>query len=335
MKQLLRGSKDLSDFENWQQSLDNDIYCSQVKRCIRIAQLCVDDDQHRRPTIDCIIDMLNKKETVIETTVPPDLTVREIAQGLHNMYVSSESRQQLSGINNSEKLEYASEVSSDSSRQLPVINNPKKLESTSEASSSYSKWMDEVLSSLAVSAAPCEQQRKIGNDMGPAETSAEIHTSWSSENSKLLDVHPVEIHFPFELNKLITCPVSLTNRTQHHVGAWIKPVSSDTRFGGLYQCSSLFGIVEPHSTWVMTISMKKQRQPLLPRKGTDKFEVLMVVMRSEQELQLLKSPIGKTLNMNYDFLRRVEELGGKMHRAMLTPAIVDSTSCPEEENHQS
>ncbi|KAL6595552.1 hypothetical protein ACP70R_047892 [Stipagrostis hirtigluma subsp. patula] len=63
MIKLLRGSNDFPDYESWHQSLDID--CPQMKRCIEIAQLCVDADQHKRPTIDDIINMLNDgKDTV-------------------------------------------------------------------------------------------------------------------------------------------------------------------------------------------------------------------------------------------------------------------------------
>jgi hypothetical protein len=48
----------------WHQSLDLD--CPQVKTCIKIALLCVDNDQRKRPTIRNIIEMLNGKETMIE-----------------------------------------------------------------------------------------------------------------------------------------------------------------------------------------------------------------------------------------------------------------------------
>lgn len=37
----------------------------QVKRCVKIAQLCVDNDHRRRPTVDEIIGLLNEKESVI------------------------------------------------------------------------------------------------------------------------------------------------------------------------------------------------------------------------------------------------------------------------------
>jgi hypothetical protein len=42
-----------------------DVDCPQMKRCIEIAQICVDGDQHNRPTIGEIIRMLNEAETMI------------------------------------------------------------------------------------------------------------------------------------------------------------------------------------------------------------------------------------------------------------------------------
>ncbi|CAO2142160.1 unnamed protein product, partial [Urochloa humidicola] len=48
----------------WHQSAQVDF--PQVRKCLQIAQLCVDEDQHKRPTIDYIVDILNGKETIIE-----------------------------------------------------------------------------------------------------------------------------------------------------------------------------------------------------------------------------------------------------------------------------
>ncbi|WVZ53392.1 hypothetical protein U9M48_004341 [Paspalum notatum var. saurae] len=57
---ILRGSTSLSHFENWHESLDVD--CPRFKRCIEIAQLCVNDDPRKRPTMDYIMGMLNANE---------------------------------------------------------------------------------------------------------------------------------------------------------------------------------------------------------------------------------------------------------------------------------
>ncbi|ONM19737.1 Coatomer subunit beta'-3 [Zea mays] len=70
IKKILMGSNDLSDFEKWHES--QDVHCPQLNRCIQISQLCLEDDQHKRPTIGCIIDMLNDmKTTTTETIVSP------------------------------------------------------------------------------------------------------------------------------------------------------------------------------------------------------------------------------------------------------------------------
>ncbi|KAL6908198.1 hypothetical protein ACP4OV_002368 [Aristida adscensionis] len=50
----------------WYESLDKE--SPQVKTCIEIALLCVDDDPRKRPTIDNIIGMLSGKDTVTNMT---------------------------------------------------------------------------------------------------------------------------------------------------------------------------------------------------------------------------------------------------------------------------
>ncbi|CAL4995413.1 unnamed protein product [Urochloa decumbens] len=298
MKQLLRGSMDLSDFENWQQLLDNnDIHRSQVKRCIRIAQLCVDDDQHRRPTIDCITDMLNK-ETVIETTVPQDFdSSRDSSRStLH--------------------------VNSDLSQQLPGIDNPRKLESTSKVKTILT---DFVAYTLQVSSG---LSQLLGIDPGKVEPSSEASRCWSSKTSKMLDVHPLELRYPWEPNQRIGCPVSLTNRTDRYVGVWITPTCPDTFFDFLFPvlkwpqteeglCSPLFHIMKPHSTWVVSVTMKKQPQP--PLRDKDKFEVLMIATGSAKEdIEHLALSIGNKPNIDDNLLKQIKKLGGEVHRTMLS-----------------
>ncbi|CAO2146849.1 unnamed protein product, partial [Urochloa humidicola] len=64
IRKLLKETNGSSNFENWHQSAQVDF--PQVRKCLQIAQLCVDEDQHKRPTIDYIVDILNGKETIIE-----------------------------------------------------------------------------------------------------------------------------------------------------------------------------------------------------------------------------------------------------------------------------
>uniref|UniRef100_K3ZL45 Uncharacterized protein n=1 Tax=Setaria italica TaxID=4555 RepID=K3ZL45_SETIT len=206
------------------------------------------------------------------------------------------------------------------------------------------------------------------------------HSIWPPEIDKLLDVHPLELRFPFEPNKRIQCPVSLTNKTNRYVGVWITPTScADTRFdlcfpdswdhdseeddesqeedydsdeweeveyldeeeksevgespeGGQSPkdpCSYFFQILEPHSTLVVAMTMKEQDEPPLPPQDMGKFEVVMIIMWSEQDLKDLESSIRNKMNMDNDLLKQVEELGGKVHpAAMLTAAVIcDPASC--------
>jgi hypothetical protein len=52
----------------WHESIDAS--CPQMKRCIEIAQRCVDTDPHMRPTAGEIILYLKEKEIMIQKDPP-------------------------------------------------------------------------------------------------------------------------------------------------------------------------------------------------------------------------------------------------------------------------
>ncbi|XP_062182833.1 uncharacterized protein LOC133886939 isoform X2 [Phragmites australis] len=54
--------------ENWQETIDVD--CPQMKRCIELAQICVDSDPHNRPTMTEIIHKQNETETMFQKDPP-------------------------------------------------------------------------------------------------------------------------------------------------------------------------------------------------------------------------------------------------------------------------
>jgi enhancer of mRNA-decapping protein 4/coatomer subunit beta' len=56
------------DIENWHESLNMD--CPRVRCCTRIAQACLDDDQHKRPAIGEIMHELNELDTTIHKESP-------------------------------------------------------------------------------------------------------------------------------------------------------------------------------------------------------------------------------------------------------------------------
>lgn len=56
----------------------------------------------------------------------------------------------------------------------------------------------------------------------------------------------------------------------------------------------------------------------------------MIVLRSKEHLENLKeSIVGSKLIMDINCLKRVEELGGEVHQAMLTAVICDPASYQE------
>ncbi|CAO2041477.1 unnamed protein product [Urochloa humidicola] len=200
MKLLIRRNDDLCGFEGLHKPAD--IECPRMEICVKIAQLCMDPDQHRRPTIDSIIDMLNVKETV----------------------------------------------------------------------------NDNAVSSL-------EQ--------------IDFHETTSK---KVIDSHRLEFYFPFKPNSRLQYPVTLTNGTDHYVGVWITPIGANLRMNGSLEYPCSFFFMKPNSTWVATVTMKKQQQ--LSSQDTCKFEMTMIVMRSEHDDSNLESLTGS------DLLKLVEELGG-------------------------
>lgn len=88
--------------------------------------------------------------------------------------------------------------------------------------------------------------------------------------------------------------------------------------------------MDPHSTLVVTLIMDDPL-PLQLGRGLgdteDNFQVLMIAMKSQQDLEILNPSISSS--MDDDMLRRVEELGGEVHRAMLKAVSCecDPASC--------
>ncbi|KAL6640393.1 hypothetical protein ACP70R_021516 [Stipagrostis hirtigluma subsp. patula] len=200
------------------------------------------------------------------------------------------------------------------------------------AASSVSNLVDDV-QLMSVSAAPSPPQHVISVPKGPGETSGtETCSLGSSESIKLLDVYPLELRFPSEPNTRITCPVTLTNRTDHCVGVWITPICqnpcSDLHFLVLWEgkhrevpCSTLYRRVGAHSTLVVQMTLEEKQLPPPPRE-VGKFEVVMINLGSAHVL--VRSDL--KVKMNSDFLKSMEESGRKIYRAMLRAVICDPSS---------
>ncbi|PUZ45721.1 hypothetical protein GQ55_8G247200 [Panicum hallii var. hallii] len=185
-----------------------------------------------------------------------------------------------------------------------------------KASSSVSKLVDEV-PSVAVCAAPFQLQKIISVSEVPGEAgSYKIH-SQSSNTSKLLEVYPLKLRVPFEPNKeTLQWPMTLTNKTDHYVGVWVKPTHE--RFTRTPM------IMESNSSLVVSVTMKMHEQP---PQDTVKFEVVMIIVQSKDNLVKLESSIGGKLNIDSSFMERVQKQQAEVYRAMLTAITFEPGSC--------
>ncbi|CAD6268514.1 unnamed protein product [Miscanthus lutarioriparius] len=158
----------------------------------------------------------------------------------------------------------------------------------------------------------CKPMRIIAS-MAP-----ELRPCWSSE-SALLDVHPLELCFPFEAKKVTQCSLNLVNRTHQYFACFIRQ-----QFQDMYAIDQRIYDLSPMSTVVLTVKMVRQETPPL---DAGMFEILMISMESNKDLQNLESSIDNDSQKNDDdLLKRVEEFDGEVHAAVLKAVI-----CPPKD----
>lgn len=91
-------------------------------------------------------------------------------------------------------------------------------------------------------------------------------------NGELLSVDPIELKFPFELKKQISCSIQLSNRTNEYIAFKVKTTSPKK-----YCVRPNTGIVSPRSTSDVTVTMQAQREAPPDMQCKDKFLVQSVV----------------------------------------------------------
>ncbi|KAK6930101.1 Major sperm protein (MSP) domain [Dillenia turbinata] len=84
--------------------------------------------------------------------------------------------------------------------------------------------------------------------------------------SELLQIHPGDLKFVFELKKQSSCSVQLVNNSDHYVAFKVKTTSPKK-----YCVRPNIGIVNPKATYDFTVTMQAQRSPPLNMQCKDKF----------------------------------------------------------------
>jgi hypothetical protein len=91
-------------------------------------------------------------------------------------------------------------------------------------------------------------------------------------SSDLLGIEPLELKFPFELRKQISCSLLLTNKTDDQIAFKVKTTSPKK-----YCVRPNTGIVSPRSTCDVVITMQAQKEMPPDMQCKDKFLVQGVV----------------------------------------------------------
>uniref|UniRef100_A0A0E0M9H9 MSP domain-containing protein n=1 Tax=Oryza punctata TaxID=4537 RepID=A0A0E0M9H9_ORYPU len=92
-------------------------------------------------------------------------------------------------------------------------------------------------------------------------------------SSDLVDVDPPELQFPFELDKQISCPLRIANKTERTVAFKVKTTSPKK-----YCVRPNNGVVRPRSASVVVVTMQAQTVAPPDLQCKDKFLVQSVVV---------------------------------------------------------
>ncbi|XVF73453.1 hypothetical protein PTKIN_Ptkin12aG0202400 [Pterospermum kingtungense] len=89
---------------------------------------------------------------------------------------------------------------------------------------------------------------------------------------ELLNIEPVELQFPFELRKQISCSLNLSNKTDNYVAFKVKTTNPKK-----YCVRPNTGVVLPRSTCNVIVTMQAQKEAPADMQCKDKFLLQSVV----------------------------------------------------------
>lgn len=133
-----------------------------------------------------------------------------------------------------------------------------------------------------------------------------------SIGSELLGVHPLQLCFSFQPDKLVSCPLQVTNNTaDQHVAFRCFPKTLHSYYDQLF---CLRDILPPRSRCTYIVTMEKQQKP------PTNMDALVVILKSCVAHEGME-----TLKVDDSFFKKVrEENRGNVHEVAVT-AICDTT----------
>ncbi|CAH9108386.1 unnamed protein product [Cuscuta epithymum] len=92
-------------------------------------------------------------------------------------------------------------------------------------------------------------------------------------NGELIRIEPVDLQFPFELKKQISCSMHLTNKTDNHVAFKVKTTNPKK-----YCVRPNTGILKPRADCDVIVTMQAQKEAPTDMQCKDKFLLQSVVV---------------------------------------------------------
>ncbi|KAH9616405.1 hypothetical protein KSS87_013732 [Heliosperma pusillum] len=109
-----------------------------------------------------------------------------------------------------------------------------------------------------------------------------------NSGGELLTIHPHELQFQFELNKQNSCTMQLSNNTDNHVAFKVKTTNPRK-----YSVRPNTGIVLPHSTYDLLVTMQAQQEGPSDMQCKDRFLLQSVITSPESTIKDITSDMFK------------------------------------------
>ncbi|XP_024319298.1 uncharacterized protein LOC100831776 isoform X4 [Brachypodium distachyon] len=195
----------------------------------------------------------------------------------------------------------------------------KRLQATCDDTSveSYCQQVKKCLK-LALSCVEHERLKRpsIGEIVNMLnETETFIHELTTKDKSKLLDVHPLELCFPFEPKKAISCSFRLDNKGNDRIALMVMAKSQKMYSTKLPLCS----VVPPGCSYTITVTMRKQNQQ--PPSGIGELFTVQSVAVGDHDLKHVDLDSASAVYDN--FFKKAEEMNSDEVQEIMLPVSWD------------
>ncbi|KAM0929212.1 hypothetical protein ACQ4PT_001778 [Festuca glaucescens] len=225
-------------FESRVKFISIEKYIQQVKECISIALKCVDPGMEKRPTVKDVIQVLNAVDKMeASKDLPSEMQCMDKSQVLDT--------------NASNELILHS-ITADMSN-IKTGDTVGKVKKSQECLLPTPLWTSSTSS---------QNHQEAAKESSEPQQSSDKTSELIPDSSKTLDVHPLELCFFYEPDKLIPCSLDITNNTDEKMAFALKK-KSGTEGCFLYSWRE-FGIVDPRTIYTLVLIMK--RRDALPRR---------------------------------------------------------------------